>query len=62
LTIIQRIVELYGGTVWIDGARGPGCTVQFTIPSFQKQEEASNATKRSLKDLVVVNVVRQGAL
>jgi signal transduction histidine kinase/CHASE3 domain sensor protein len=62
LTIIQRIVELYGGKVWIEGAKGPGCTVQFTIPSFQKQEEASSATKRSLKDLDVVDLVRQGAL
>ena len=24
LTIIQRIVELYGGKVWIDGAEGAG--------------------------------------
>lgn len=62
LTIIQRVVELYGGTVWIGGAEGAGCTVQFTIPSFQKQEETSNVTKRSLKDLAVVDVVRQGAL
>jgi signal transduction histidine kinase/CHASE3 domain sensor protein len=62
LTIIQRVVELYGGNVWIDGAEGAGCTVQFTIPSFQKQEGTSNVTKRSLKDLAVVDVVRQGAL
>ena len=62
LAIIQRIVELYGGKVWIDGAEGAGCTVHFTVPSFQKQEGTSNATKRSLKDLDVVDVVRQGAL
>jgi signal transduction histidine kinase len=37
LTIIQRIVDLYGGKVWIDGAEGPGCTVRFTVPSFQEQ-------------------------
>ncbi|MDP3598644.1 MAG: ATP-binding protein, partial [Nitrospirota bacterium] len=40
LTIIQRIVDLYGGKVWVDGAEGVGCTVQFTIPSFQEQEGA----------------------
>jgi signal transduction histidine kinase/CHASE3 domain sensor protein len=62
LAIIQRIVELYGGKVWIDGAEGAGCTVHFTVPSFQNQEGTSNATKRSLKDLDVVDVVRQGAL
>jgi signal transduction histidine kinase len=62
LTIIQRIVELYDGKVWIDGTEGVGCTVHFTIPSFQKQEGISNATKRSLKDLDAVEVVQQGAL
>ena len=40
LTIIQRIVDLYGGKVWVNGAEGVGCTVQFTIPSFQEQEGA----------------------
>jgi signal transduction histidine kinase len=39
LTIIQRIVELYGGRVWIDEAEGSGCIVHFTVPSFQEQEE-----------------------
>ncbi len=32
LAIIQRIVELYGGRVWIEGAEHEGCTVKFTIP------------------------------
>ena len=61
LTIIQRIVELYGGTVWIDGAEGAGCTVQFTVPSVQEQEAASNGGMRALKNPNVV-VVRQLAL
>jgi len=43
LTIIQRIVELYGGRVWIDEAEGSGCIVQFTVPSFQEQEGTSIA-------------------
>ena len=60
LTIIQRIVELYGGKVWIDGAEGPGCIVQFTVPSFQEQEGASNARMRSSRTLDVVDVVRRG--
>ena len=62
LTIIQRIVELYGGKVWIDGAEGPGCTVQFTVPSFQDQEGASDARMQASKDPDVVDVVRRGAL
>jgi signal transduction histidine kinase len=36
LTIVQRIVELYGGKVQIDGAEGHGCIVQFTVPNFQE--------------------------
>jgi signal transduction histidine kinase len=43
LTIVQRIVELYGGKVEIDGSQGHGCTVQFTVPSFQDQVGAANA-------------------
>lgn len=62
LTIIQRIVELYGGTVWIDKTEGAGCTVQFTVPSVQEQEAASNGRMRALKNPNVVDVVRQVAL
>ena len=62
LTIIQRIVELYGGKVWIDGAEGPGCTVQFTVPSFQEQEGASNARMQASRVPDVVDVVRRGVL
>ena len=63
LTIIQRIVELYGGKVWIDGVEGPGCTVQFTVPSFQEQEGTSNARmQQASRAPGVVDVVRQGVL
>lgn len=34
LTIVHRIVELYGGAVWIDGDEDVGCTVRFTLPWF----------------------------
>ena len=60
LTIIQRIVELYGGTVWIDGAEGPGCTVQFMVPSFQEQEGALNVRMQASRGSDVVAVVRRG--
>jgi signal transduction histidine kinase/CHASE3 domain sensor protein len=62
LTIIQRIVELYGGKVWIDGAEGPGCTIQFTVPSFQEQEGASHAGIQASRLPGVVDVVRRGVL
>jgi signal transduction histidine kinase/CHASE3 domain sensor protein len=32
LTIVKRIVELYGGEVWIEPQGPPGCTVTFTLP------------------------------
>ncbi|MBI3806501.1 MAG: CHASE3 domain-containing protein [Nitrospirae bacterium] len=32
LTIVRRIVDLYGGQVWIDANAQGGCTVMFTIP------------------------------
>jgi signal transduction histidine kinase len=32
LAIVQRIVALYGGQVWIEGEEGEGCTVKFTVP------------------------------
>lgn len=62
LTIIQRIVELYGGKVWIDEAEGPGCTVLFTVPSFQEHEGASNVQMQESRVPDVVDVVRRGVL
>jgi signal transduction histidine kinase len=35
LAIVQRIVTLYGGQVWIEGEDGEGCTVKFTLPWLQ---------------------------
>ncbi|HJU03956.1 MAG TPA: GAF domain-containing sensor histidine kinase, partial [Nitrospiraceae bacterium] len=32
LTIVKRIVELYGGSVWIESHEGGGCAVTFTLP------------------------------
>lgn len=36
LTIVQRIVELYGGTIGLEGQEGEGCTVRFTLPWFRE--------------------------
>lgn len=33
LTIVQRIVDLYGGRVWIESAE-PGCRVLFSMPAL----------------------------
>jgi signal transduction histidine kinase/CHASE3 domain sensor protein len=32
LAIVKRIVELYGGRVWIESNQDGGCTVRFTLP------------------------------
>lgn len=32
LTIVKRIVELYGGGVWVQPKGPPGCTITFTLP------------------------------
>jgi signal transduction histidine kinase/CHASE3 domain sensor protein len=32
LTIVKRIVELYGGKVWVDEAHPSGCAMHFTLP------------------------------
>lgn len=51
LTIVQRIVELYGGRVWIDEGREGGCTVRFTLPRIQRGgdvESSVSASRRSV--------------
>lgn len=34
LTIVKRIVELYGGNVWVADDGPPGCTISFTLPAL----------------------------
>ncbi|NOS79664.1 MAG: GAF domain-containing protein [Nitrospira sp.] len=65
LTIVQRIVELYGGRVWIEGTDDEGCTVKFTMPWLnQELGEAHGAiSEATLPDLVNVppnNLTRGG--
>ena len=39
LTIVQRIVQLYRGTIWIDEPSGPGTIFRFTLPILEHWEE-----------------------
>lgn len=40
LTIVQRIVEMYGGKVWVEPQDPPGCTVTFTLPLLADLSDA----------------------
>jgi PAS domain S-box-containing protein len=39
LTLIKRIVEMYGGKVWLESEVGNGCTFYFTLPLHPKSED-----------------------
>lgn len=34
LTIVRRIIELYGGRVWVDSQVGSGCSIIFSMPAL----------------------------
>lgn len=36
LTIVKKIVELYGGKIWVESKVGEGSIFHFTLPTFQK--------------------------
>ena len=38
LAMVKKIVELYGGKVWVESELGRGCTFFFTLPQIQSQE------------------------
>ncbi|SLM48388.1 putative Histidine kinase [Nitrospira japonica] len=53
LTIVQRIVELYGGAVTIDGAQQGGCTVTFTLPRLREDGIVAASTASPTRPLDV---------
>jgi signal transduction histidine kinase/CHASE3 domain sensor protein len=62
LAIVQRIVELYGGRIWIEGAEGEGCTVKFTLPWLRQEGSAATDTAHAANNPEIVNVSTQDML
>lgn len=60
LAVVKRIVELYGGRVWIEGAEGEGCTVQFTIPCLAEDNAAGLLAGRDSRIPEIVDAPSKG--
>ncbi len=56
LAIVQRIVELYWGRVWIEGGDDEGCTVKFTLPWLNQDSGAAGYAVRDASFSKVVDV------
>ncbi len=62
LAIVQRIVELYGGRVWIEGNGHAGCTVKFTVPWLRNEGGAVIAGTSTSDIPEVVDVSSKGLI
>ena len=59
LAIVQRIVALYGGQVWVEGEEGEGCTVKFTLPWLRSDLAGDPAQSSQIE---VLDLSRKGWL
>jgi signal transduction histidine kinase len=59
LSIVQRIIALYGGQVWIDGEEAEGCTVRFTLPWLRSDLAVDPAQSSQIE---VLDLPKKGSL
>jgi signal transduction histidine kinase len=45
LTVVKKIVEMYGGKIWVESKVGQGSTFSFTLP--KQQTETDNAGRQA---------------
>jgi len=62
LAIVQRIVELYGGRVWIDDGQAEGCIVRFTLPRLAQESFNDSQAREAVGNPEVVKISTPGLL
>ncbi|MGH1362687.1 MAG: PAS domain S-box protein [Calditrichia bacterium] len=46
LTVVKKIITLYGGSIWVESTLGEGTTFCFTLPAQENLEKTSSQNQR----------------
>jgi CheY-like chemotaxis protein len=55
LTLCRRIVELFGGRMWLESTPGAGSTFGFSVPGLPEQEDVTLPERDKLPVVVIVD-------